>query len=402
MSTTETLSSEQVIARAKRYVIGNYTRYPVCLVRGEGSWVWDAEGNRYLDFFPGWGCGILGHCPPRVVRVVQEQVASLIHVPNTWYTEPQVLLAQALSDRTDFAGQCFFCNSGTEANEAAIKLARLNGKPKGRYKIVTFTGGFHGRTYGSLTATAQPKYHAGVEPMLPGFAYAAFGDLAAAEKVIDAETCAIMLEPIQGEGGVNVPPAGFLEGLRELCDRHGLLLILDEVQTGMGRTGRWFAHQHWGMRPDICTLAKALAGGVAMGGLIATPEVAEKMKPGTHAATFGGNPLAARAALATIETIEQGGLLGRAVQIGERFRSRFLALKEKCPLVAEVRVKGAMIGIELTVEGAPVVQACLERGLLVNCTHQTVIRLLPAVNIADEQIDEGCDTLETVLLSLKP
>jgi acetylornithine/N-succinyldiaminopimelate aminotransferase len=400
--TTDTLSSEQVISLAKKYLTANYTRYPVCLVRGENSWVWDAEGNRYLDFFPGWGCGLLGHCPPRVVQAVQEQVASLIHVPNTWYTEPQALLGQALSERTDFEGISFFCNSGTEANEAAIKLARLNGKPKGRYKIVTLTGGFHGRTMGALTATAQPKYHAGVDPMLPGFLYAPFGDLAAIEKVIDGETCAVMLEPIQGEGGINLPPAGFLEGLRDLCDKQGLLLILDEVQTGMGRTGKWFAHQHWGVKPDIVTLAKALAGGVAMGGLIATPEVGEKLKPGTHAATFGGNPLAARAALATIETIDAENLLPRATQIGEKFRARFTALKEKCPLVTEVRVKGAMIGVELAVEGAAVVQACLDKGLLINCTHQTVLRLLPALTISDEQIDDGCDVMAEVLLSLRP
>lgn len=401
MPATESLSSAQVIDLAKRYLIGNYTRYPVCLVRGEGSWVWDAEGNRYLDFFPGWGCGILGHCPPRVVEAVREQAATLIHVPNTWYTEPQALLAQALSERTDFGGVCFFCNSGAEANEAAIKLARLNGKPKGKYKVLTFTGSFHGRTMGALTATAQPKYHAGVEPMLPGFVYAPFGDLAAAERAIDAETAAVLLEPIQGEGGINLPPPGFLEGLRELCDRHGMLLMLDEVQTGMARTGTWYAHQHWKVKPDVVTLAKALAGGVAMGGVIATPEVGEKMRPGTHAATFGGNPLAAKAALATIETIEQDGLLERAVRIGERFAARFQALKAKCPLVLDVRVKGTMIGVELAVDGAPVVQECLKRGLLVNATHQTVIRLLPAVTLADEQIDEGCDILDDVILNLK-
>jgi predicted acetylornithine/succinylornithine family transaminase len=402
MSATDTYSSDQIIGLAKKYVIGNYTRYPVCLVRGDGSWVWDAEGNRYLDFFPGWGCGILGHCPPRVVQAVQEQVATLIHVPNTWYTEPQVLLAQALGDRTGFGGMSFFCNSGTEAVEAAIKLARLNGKPKGRYKVVTMTGSFHGRTMGALTATAQPKYHAGVEPMLPGFTYVPFGDLDAVAKAIDSETAAILLEPIQGEGGINLPPAGFLEGLRQLCDANGLLLIFDEVQTGLGRTGKWYAHQHWGVQPDIFTLAKAMAGGVAMGGIVAKPEVAEKLKPGTHAATFGGNPVAARAALATIETIEQDGLLDRAVQVGERFQARFTALKARCPLILDVRVKGTMIGVELAVEGAALVQKCIERGLLINCTHQTVIRLLPAVNIADEQIDEGCDVLDEVLLNFKP
>src|SRR3712207_4574115 len=239
MAATDTYSSEQIIALAKKYVVGNYTRYPVCLVRGEGSWVWDAEGNRYLDFFPGGGGGILGRCPPRVVEAVREQVGQLIHVPNTWYTEAQVLLGQALSERSGFGGQSFFCNSGAEANEAAIKLARLNGRPKGKYKVLTMTGGFHGRTMGALSATAQPKYHAGVEPMLPGFTSAPFGDLDAAAKAMDGETAAVLVEPIQGEGGINLPPAGYLEGLRELCDRHGALLMLDEVQTGTGRTGRW-------------------------------------------------------------------------------------------------------------------------------------------------------------------
>jgi acetylornithine/N-succinyldiaminopimelate aminotransferase len=396
--TTDTLSSADVIALAKKHLIGNYTRYPVCLVRGEGSWVWDAEGNRYLDFFPGWGCGILGHCPPRVVQAVQEQVATLIHVPNTWYTEPQARLAKELGDRTGWGGVSFFCNSGTEANEAAIKLARLHGKPKGRYKVVTFTNSFHGRTFGSLSATAQPKYHAGMEPMLPGFVYAPHGDLDAVSKLIDSETAAILLEPIQGEGGINLPPPGFLEGLRALCDKHGMLLMFDEVQTGMGRTGKWYAHQHWNVVPDVVTLAKAVAGGVALGGVIAEPEIGALLKPGTHAATFGGNPIACAAALAVIETFEADGLLERATQVGERFRQHFLKLKEKCPLITEVRVMGTMIGVQLATEGAPVVQKCLDRGLLINCTHGTVLRLLPAVNVSDEQIDEGCGVMAEVLL----
>ncbi len=399
MTATATLSSQDIIARAKQYVIGNYTRYPVALVRGEGSWIWDAEGNRYLDFFPGWGCGVLGHCPPKVVKAVQDQVATLIHVPNTWYTEPQALLGEALSTRTGWGGQCFFCNSGTEANEAAIKLARLNGKPKGKYKIVTFTNSFHGRTYGSLTATAQPKYHAGCEPMLPGFLYAPWGDLDATAKLVDDETAAILLEPIQGEGGVNLAPPGFLEGLRELCDRKGMLLMLDEVQTGMGRTGAWFAHQHWKIVPDVVTLAKAIGGGVALGGVIAKPEVAEKLKPGTHAATFGGNPIACAAALATIATFEEENLLDRAMQVGERFRAHLTALKAESPLIQEIRVKGAMIGAQLSIDGGPIVEACLKRGLLINCTHKTVLRLLPAVNIDAQQIDDGCAILRDVLLA---
>jgi predicted acetylornithine/succinylornithine family transaminase len=391
------MTSAQVIDQFKRFVIANYTRYPVCLVRGEGSYVWDAEGNQYLDFFPGWGCGLLGHCPPRVVAAVQRQVAELIHVPNTWYTGPQGELAEALSRRTDFAGQCFFCNSGTEANEAAIKLARLNSTPE-RYKIITMVNSFHGRTMGALSATGQPKYHAGVEPLLPGFRFAAFGDLDATAKLIDDTTCAILVEPIQGEGGINVPPAGYLEGLRELCDRHRILLIFDEVQSGMGRTGRWYAHQHWRIRPDMITLAKALAGGVAIGGIIATPAVAEKLKPGTHAATFGGNPLACAAALATIETIETDGLLARAERIGARFRERIGALQARSARIKDVRIKGAMIGIELTIDGSSVVQRCIEQRLLVNCTHTTVLRLLPALTLTDDQLDRGCDILEEVLL----
>src|SRR5665213_2668948 len=380
----------------QRYVIPNYTRYPVCLVRGEGSAVWDDEGNRYLDFFPGWGCNLLGHCPPRVVEAVRQQVGQLIHVPNSWYTEPQGKLAQALSERTGWGGQCFFCNSGAEAVEAAIKVARLNGKP-GRYKIVSMLNSFHGRTFGALSATGQPKYHQGLEPLLAGFNYAAFGDLDAASKLIDSETCAILVEPIQGEGGVNVPPASYLEGLRELADRHKLMLIFDEVQAGMGRTGRWFSYQNWNVQPDAVTLAKALAGGVACGGLIARPEFAAKLRPGTHAATFGGNPLACAAALATIETIEADGLLARAVEIGERFRQRFEALRGRCPWIREVRVRGCMIGVELTIDGAPIVQACLDRRLLINCTHSTVLRLLPALTLGDAEIDEGCSILEEVV-----
>jgi predicted acetylornithine/succinylornithine family transaminase len=390
----------QIIELFQKYVIGNYTRYPVCLVRGEGSYVWDAEGNRYLDFFPGWGCDLLGHCPGRVVEAVQEQVARLIHVPNTWYTQAQGLLAQALSDRTGWGGQCFFCNSGTEAVEAAIKLARLNGKP-GRYKIISMMNSFHGRTLGALTATGQPKYHQGFEPLLAGFSYAPFGDLGAASRLIDSETCGILVEPIQGEGGVNLSPAGYLEGLRELCDKHKLLLIFDEVQAGMGRTGCWFAHQHYAVQPDAMTLAKALAGGLACGALVARPELAEKLKPGTHAATFGGNPIACRAALAVIETIETDGLLSRAQHIGKRFQERLQACQSRCPAIQQIRIKGAMIGIELSIEGTPIVARCLERRLLVNCTNTTVIRLLPAMNLSDEQLDEGCNILEEVLLGFK-
>jgi len=387
-----------VLEQFQKYVVGNYTRYPVCLVRGDHSRVWDDEGNCYLDLFPGWGCSLLGHCPPRVVRAVQEQVARLIHVPNTWYMSAQGELAEALSSRTGWGGQCFFCNSGTEANEAAIKLARLNSTTS-RYKIVSTLRSFHGRTMGALSATGQPKYHVGVGPLLPGFVHVPYGDLDAMTAAVDAETCAIIVEPIQGEGGINIPPDGYLEGLRALCDRHGMLLIFDEVQSGMGRTGKWFGHQHWNAEPDIVTLAKALGGGIAAGGMIAKPKVAEKLKPGTHAATFGGNPIACVAALATIETIEADGLLAHAEMIGKYFSERFTALKARCPIVQEVRAKGAMIGIQLSTDGAAIVQACLERRLLINCTQGSVIRLLPAMNMSSVEMEEGASILEQVLLA---
>ena len=389
-------SSPEAVELFRRYVIGNYARSPVCLVRGEGSYVWDAEGNRYLDFFPGWGCDLLGHCPPTVVEAVRDQLGRLIHVPNTWYTEPQGLLARALSERTGWGGQCFFCNSGTEAVEAAIKIARLNGKP-GRYKIISMMNSFHGRTLGALTATGQPKYHQGLEPLLAGFNYAPFGDLDAVSRLIDAETCAILVESIQGEGGINLPPDDYLSGLRELANKHGLLLMFDEVQAGMARTGRWFAHQHWGVEPDVMTLAKGLAGGLACGALIARPEVADKLKPGTHAATFGGNPIACRAALAVIETIEANDLLTRAQKIGKQFSERLNAVRSVCPSIQEVRVKGAMIGVQLSMDAAPVVHECLRRKLLINATHGTVVRLLPALTLTDEQLNEGCAILESVL-----
>jgi predicted acetylornithine/succinylornithine family transaminase len=378
-----------------KYVVPNYTRFPVSLVRGEGSYVWDDQGRRYLDFFPGWGCNLLGHCPPRVVEAIQQQVAELIHVPNTWHTEAQGRWAQLLSQHS-FAGKAFFCNSGAEANEAAIKLARLH-TPEKRNKIITFRGGFHGRTYGATSATAQPKYHEGIGPLLPGFAYAPFGDLEAVKQLVDDETCAIMIEPIQGEGGIRIPPAGFLTGLRQLADENGLLLIFDEVQSGCGRTGKWFAYQYAGVVPDIMTLAKSLCGGVAGAALMTTAEIAPSLRPGMHAATFGGNPIAARAGIATIEAIEEEGLLDRAVEIGERFRQRLDPLVDELKIVKELRVCGLMIGLELTIDGAPLVQKCLDQGLLINCTQQTVIRLLPAMTLSDDQVDHGCEILANVL-----
>jgi acetylornithine/N-succinyldiaminopimelate aminotransferase len=397
MTTSAASHTGAILDTFRRYVVPNYTRYPVCLARGEGSWVWDTDGNRYLDFFPGWGCNLLGHCPPGIVQAVQEQVATLIHVPNSWHTEAQGRWAQLLSERS-FHGQAFFCNSGTEANEAAIKLARLH-TPEERYKIITFTGGFHGRTLGSTAATAQPKYHQGLGPLPAGFLYAPFGDLEAARALIDDQTCAILVEPIQGEGGIRISPPGFLQGLRKLADEHHLLLIFDEVQTGCGRTGQWFGYQHFGVTPDVLTLAKSLCGGIAGGALLTTREIAPSLRPGMHAATFGGNPIAARAGIASIEIIEQENLLEHGMAMSRLFEQSLKELATQCDLIEDVRVCGMMIGVELSVEGAPIVAACLERRLLINCTQSTVLRFLPALNISAEQVQEGLDILRDVLLN---
>lgn len=390
-ATAQTTMSPETTELFSRYVVPNYGRFPVSLVKGEGSSVWDDQGRQYLDFFPGWGCNLLGHCPPAVVEAVQQQVATLIHAPNSWYMEPQGQWAKLLSERS-FGGQAFFCNSGAEANEAAIKLIRLH-TPEERYKIITFTGGFHGRTYGAVSATAQPKYHEGLGPMVGGFQFAPFGDLDAVRELVDGETAGILVEPIQGEGGVRLPPEGFLQGLRDIADENGLVLVFDEVQAGTGRTGDWFAYQKFGVTPDAMTLAKSLCGGVAGGALLTTAEIAPSLRPGMHAATFGGNPLAARAGIATIETIERDGLLDRAKQLSSRFEQALAPLVDELPFVHELRVCGLMIGLELLIDGSQFVTECMKRGLLINCTQGNVLRLLPAMTLSDEELDQGCQIL---------
>ena len=384
-------SSQEIISLFDKYVIPNYTRYPVALVRGDGPFVWDAEGNRYIDFFPGWGCNMFGHCPKPVVKALQEQVERLIHIPNSWYMEEQGVWAQMLSERS-FGGKAFFCNSGAEANEAAIKLARLH-TPKNKYKIITFYNSFHGRTMCTVTATAQAKYHEGLEPLVPGFVYCAYGDLEGVKAAVDDETAAIMLEPIQGEGGVNVPSLEFLQGLRKLCDEKGLLLIFDEVQSGCGRTGEWFAYQHFGVVPDVMTLAKTICSGVAAGAMLCKQEIAPSLRKGMHASTFGGNPIAAAAGIATIKMVEEEGLLQRAKDIEKLAKDKMNAWAKELDIIQEVRGVGAMIGLDLKIEGACFVQRCMEKGLLINCTHGKVIRLLPAVNTPNDVFEEGLDIL---------
>lgn len=383
------MKTAETLALFERHVIANYKRLPVVIVRGAGSEVWDADGRRYIDLFPGWAVSGLGHCHPEVVAAIREQAGRLIHVANNFYNEPQGQLAELLARRS-FGGRSFFCNSGAEAMEGAVKLARLAGCAAGRYKFVSMLDSFHGRTFAAITATGQEKYHQGFAPLVPGFSYAPFNDLAAVERLIDRETAGVIVEPIQGEGGVNVATPEFMKGLRALCDRTGALLILDEVQTGVGRTGEWFAHQHYGVTPDIMTLAKALGGGTAIGALVARPEVAARLVPGTHASTFGGNPLAAAAGVAVFRAIEKGNLLDNARRMGVYLVERLREMAARNPgLVGEIRGKGLMVGMELTRPGATLAEGCLAAGLLVNCTHEKVMRFAPAMTIDRKTLDEG-------------
>ena len=393
------LSFDEIKSKFDNYVIANYGRNPVAFVHAEGSYAWDSEDNRYIDLMPGWGTTTVGHCHPQVVSGIQRQAGRLIHVDNTFYNVPQGLLAEQLSTKS-FGGRCFFCNSGTEAVEGAIKLARLHMEDQGRYKIITMRDSFHGRTFASITATGQDKYHKGYLPLLPGFSHVPFNDLDAVREAIDSETCAVMLEPIQGEGGVNVADEAYLQGLRELCDEEGILLILDEVQTGVGRTCRWFGYQHYGIEPDIMTLAKALGGGFPVGAFVARPEVAESLVPGTHASTFGGNPLACAAANAVFETIEEGDLLEKGRATSDYIFERLGEMADRYEVIDEVRGRGMMIGMELTRPGKAVFEYCLDRYVRINCTHETVLRLLPALNVPREALDQGLELMEEAIAQL--
>jgi len=389
------MSTQETIDQFSEYVIANYGRLPRVIVRGQGCYLYDAEGQEILDMFPGWAVSGIGHCHPKVVEAIRHQVGELIHIDNTFYSEPQGQLAQLLSERA-FGGKCFFCNSGAEANEAALKLARLH-TDEGKYKFITAQGSFHGRTFATVTATAQPQYHEGFMPMLPGFTYVPFNDIEALKAAFSDEVAAVMVEPIQGEGGINVATAEYLQTMRALCDEHGALMILDEVQTGMGRTGKWFGYQHYDIEPDIITLAKALGGGVAIGAIMARDQVAASLVPGKHASTFGGNNLACAAGVAVIEAIEQEDLLGNAQTLGDYLKQQILSLKDSFSVIDSVRGAGLMVGVQLTVPGAKIVEQCLEKGLRINCTQETVLRFMPPMIVTKEQINKAIDIFKHVL-----
>jgi acetylornithine/N-succinyldiaminopimelate aminotransferase len=389
------MTTKETIEQFGKYVIGNYGRLPRVIVKGEGCWLWDADGNKILDMFPGWAVSGIGHCHPKVVEAIRKQAGQLIHMDNTFYTEQQGRLAQLLSERA-FGGKTFFCNSGAEANEAALKLARRHTAPQ-KYKYITAERGFHGRTFAAVTATAQPKYHQGFLPMLPGFSYVPFNDIKALEAAFNDEVAAVMVEPIQGEGGINVANKEYLQAIRELCDKHQAMMILDEVQTGMGRTGKWFGYQQFGVEPDIMTLAKALGGGTAIGAMMAKPEVAASLVPGTHASTFGGNSLACAAGIAVIEAIEEEGLLANAEKMGAHARGKLEDLAKKHSIIDHVRGMGLMIGIQLNTNGAAIVAKCLEMGLRINCTHDTILRFMPPMNVTAEQLDQAISILDQAI-----
>jgi predicted acetylornithine/succinylornithine family transaminase len=391
---------KKLIDESKKYLMNTYNRFPVVLRKGRGMKVWSSDGKEYLDFLGGIAVNCLGHCHPKIVIALQKQAQRLLHVSNLYHIEQQINPARLLMEHS-FADKAFFCNSGTEAVEGAIKLARKYASdhaPHHKFEIITAHGSFHGRTMASLSATGQEKLKEGFEPLVPGFIHVPFNNVEALRKAVTKQTCAVMLEPIQGEGGIRMPSEDYLKQVRGICDEHGLLLILDEIQTGIGRTGKMFAYEHFNIKPDIMTLAKGLGGGVAIGAVLATDTVAASFQHGTHGSTFGGNPLACAAAAATIEALlEDGFLFDSCQREGAYFMQKLEKLKQDFPSqIIEIRGLGLMIGMELTKAGAPIVEACSKRGILINCTSGNVLRFTPPLIVVEKEIDHLIDVLEDI------
>ena len=394
------MEMKKLLEDSDNYLMHTYNRFPVAIRKGRGMKVWGTDGKEYLDFLGGVAVNCLGHCHPKVVVAIQKQAQRLIHISNYFHIESQTKLAKILVDNS-FADKVFFCNSGAEANEAAIKLARRYFKEtlgQNKFEFITAINSFHGRTLATLSATGQEKFKKGFDPLVPGFRHVEFNNIEAIEKAITKNTCAVMLEPIQGESGVIIPDPDYMREVRKLCDRHGILLVLDEVQTGMGRTGKLFAYEHYGMAPDIMTLAKGLGGGVPIGAMLATDKIAAAFEPGTHGSTFGGNPLACSAAIATIDVLLEGDfVLDQCRRMGKYFKKRLEEMKKEFPsIIADVRGMGLLVGMELTRDGAPLVKACMEKGALINCTAGNILRFMPPLIITEKDIDHLIDILEQI------
>lgn len=390
------MKASEIFQVYKDNIMPTYNKVPLIFVKGKGSRLWDINGKAYLDLFPGWGVGNLGHCHPKVMQGVRDQISKLIFVPNNYYHPFQAKLAKELI-YWSFPGKVFFCNSGAEANEGAIKLARKSGASAGRFEIITFENAFHGRTLATLAATGQKKYQSGFEPMPEGFKQVKFNDIEAVKAAITDKTAGIMLELIQGEGGINVASRDFVLSLRKICDEKKILLIIDEVQTGMGRTGKMFCYQHYGITPDVMTLAKALGGGLPVGAMIAKEELGDILTAGMHASTFGGGPVICKAALGVLKAIQKEKLLANCRKMGEHLLGKLNNLKNSHPAIKEVRGMGLMLCLELNIEGKQIVQKCIDEGLLINCTHDKVLRLMPALNITKKEIDKAVTILGEAL-----
>lgn len=393
------MTTKEIISLTEKYLVPSYKRQPIALVRGKKSYVWDAQGKKYLDFVSGLAVMGLGHGFSPVNKAVQKQMTQLAHVSNLYYTEPQALFARELVSKM-YKGRLFFCNSGTEANEAALKLARRHSMEKygkARTEIIAFEGSFHGRTMGSLSMTGQKKVRAGVGPVLPGIKHVPYDDLAAVEKAITKKTCAVIIEPIQGENGVRTPKVTFIQKLAKLLASRNILLIFDEVQTGFGRTGSLFAYEHFRVKPDIVTMAKSIANGYPMGAMFAKEEVAESLGPGTHASTFGGNPVACAGAMAALGEISKPEFLANVREMGRYMMIKLTGMKSSAPAIKEVRGLGLMVGVELGAPCAHLVEEVARKGLLVNCAAEKTIRLLPPLNVTKAEVDRALNILGKIL-----
>jgi acetylornithine/N-succinyldiaminopimelate aminotransferase len=393
------MTADELMALSDKYIMETYRRFPIVLVRGSGARVWDSNGKEYLDFVAGIAVCSLGHSHPKVVEAIKKQVEILTHVSNLYYSEPQIRFARMLVENS-FADKVFFCNSGAEANEAAIKLARKYAHENmagGKYELITMIDSFHGRTLATVTATGQTKFQIGFSPLPEGFKYIPFNDIPALEDAISDKTCGIMLEPIQGEGGIKIPDDQYLNKVRKICDDRGILMILDEVQVGMGRTGALFAYEHHKIKPDIVTLAKAVGNGFPVGVMMTSDRIASAFQPGNHASTFGGNPLAMAASLATMENILNHGILENVIKVGGYFLKRLHELKSRYAAIKDIRGRGLIIGMELTFEGAGIVKECMDKGLLINCTGGNVLRFVPPLVITEKDVDVAVDVLGEVI-----